>query len=85
MSNPTGLIISNSTDANQIGDNVDAQNWHKMNLVNLWDQHTILNKRLIIAQQLRKEGMIKSIAMGIEVLNEIINKKAAESDNSNFI
>lgn len=85
MSNPTGVIISNSTDVNQVGSEVDSQNWHRMSLTKLFDQHVILDRRLIIAQQLRKEGMIKSISLGIEMLDEIIKRKSDESEKSNFM
>jgi hypothetical protein len=85
MSTPTGIIISNSTDIEEAGTEIRAENWHKMSLSKLWDQHVILNKRLMIAQQLRKQGMVNSISFGIDFLNELIKKKDAESDKANLM
>lgn len=85
MAEITGVVLSNSTDMSGSDVEVNAQDWHKMSLSQLWDQHAILTKRFLISQQLHKQSMTKGLGMGLEILNEIIQKKDAETEKSDLM
>jgi hypothetical protein len=76
----TGLIISN--DAEIANEELKPLEWHKMDLNQLWEQHAILNKRYLFAQQIQHEQLMNGMSMGITVLNELITKRGKELENN---
>ena len=74
----TGVIVSNQTDG--VDGELNSMKWKDMSLSQLWNQYNILNARLMAAQQLQHEQLIRGMEQGMNILNEIIKRRSAESD-----
>ena len=64
---------------------VDANNWSKLSITELWEQRTTISNRLDYALQLGHTDMIKQIRMGLNTLDQIIAERSANSEDTGLI
>ncbi len=58
---------------------VDATQWHDLSIMQLYEQMSILQDRLIIAQNMKSLPLVAFIENGIKNLQSIIESKAPKS------
>jgi len=58
---------------------VDSSQWNSLNLIQLYEQMSILQQRLMMSHQGGSIDIVKQIERGINQLQEIIDSKSSSS------
>lgn len=58
---------------------VDSSQWNSLNLIQLYEQMSVLQQRLMLSSQMGNEALVKQIERGIKQLQEIIDSKGSNS------
>lgn len=64
---------------------VQANRWHEMSVVELYDQKSILDHRCAIAAQLGNTALLEQIRVGISRIECILRQKAEDNEDSGLI
>ena len=59
---------------------VNANDWHKMSISELWEQRTTLNNRLVYAQQYAHPSIVQQLQNGLNTIDAILRSKEGDTD-----
>jgi len=62
---------------------VTPEKWNLMDINSLWDQRIILNNRMIMALQSDHAAIAQQLQAGINALDALLQRKAAEEESKN--
>lgn len=60
---------------------INANQWHKMSVTELYDQLSVLHNRLVIANQLGNYALLQQLQVGVAQLQSVIENKSEQAED----